>query len=148
MNKCKLFCLPYAGGSSLIFSDWKLTLNPHVEIIPIEFRGRGKRYHENFYDNILEAAFDMIKEMHMHIKDDTPYFFFGQSLGGLIIYEVLTILQNQGSNFPFHVFFRLFFLLISIKSKANFTNYRIGHSLKNCNDGQAYQTLLLKTLKC
>jgi medium-chain acyl-[acyl-carrier-protein] hydrolase len=37
----RLFCFPYAGGSSLIFRTWLDSLPTTVEVCPIELPGRG-----------------------------------------------------------------------------------------------------------
>jgi medium-chain acyl-[acyl-carrier-protein] hydrolase len=37
----RLFCFPYAGGSSLIFRTWVNSLPKSVEICPVELPGRG-----------------------------------------------------------------------------------------------------------
>ncbi|MBW4609133.1 MAG: hypothetical protein KME22_18490 [Hassallia sp. WJT32-NPBG1] len=39
----RLFCFPYAGGSSLIFRDWYDSLPPSVELCAIELPGRGRQ---------------------------------------------------------------------------------------------------------
>ncbi len=38
-----LFCLPYAGGSEVIYYKWKKYLNPSIQLEAIELKGRGKR---------------------------------------------------------------------------------------------------------
>ena len=63
MSKCQIFCLPYAGGSSLIYSDWRTLLSSHIEIVPIEMNGRGKRLVEPFYKDTQEAAEDILKQI-------------------------------------------------------------------------------------
>lgn len=105
MNKCKLFCLPFAGGSSLIFSDWKQALAKNVEIVPIELRGRGQRVQESFYSDIHEAARDVLDLIKPHVKDGSAYAIFGQSLGGLIAYEMLCLSVKERLALPAHVFF-------------------------------------------
>ena len=37
----RLFCFPYAGGSSLIFHTWASSLPKNIEICPVELPGRG-----------------------------------------------------------------------------------------------------------
>ncbi|MBK3496406.1 hypothetical protein JFL43_16375 [Viridibacillus sp. YIM B01967] len=56
-----LFCLPYAGGSESIYFKWRKHLHSSIQLIPIELRGRGKRFDENFYGSIKEAVDDRRK---------------------------------------------------------------------------------------
>ncbi len=46
-----LFCLPSAGGSAAMYREWKNSLNK-VQVVPIEYPGRGTRFSEPFADNI------------------------------------------------------------------------------------------------
>ena len=39
----RLFCFPYAGGSSIIFRSWLDKLPDNIEICPIELPGRGSK---------------------------------------------------------------------------------------------------------
>jgi surfactin synthase thioesterase subunit len=51
MQKLKLFCVPYAGGSAKTFLGWKKWLDPGIELIPVELAGRGARVKDQFYGN-------------------------------------------------------------------------------------------------
>ena len=44
MKKKNLFCIPYAGGSSIIYNSWHKFLDINFELFPVELAGRGKRY--------------------------------------------------------------------------------------------------------
>ena len=41
--KLRLFCLPYAGGSAVIYNNWFKSLPPEVEVCPVQLPGRGSR---------------------------------------------------------------------------------------------------------
>lgn len=56
----KLFCIPYAGGSEVIYYKWKRYLNSSIYLEPIELKGRGKRFNEDFYENLEEAVEDIL----------------------------------------------------------------------------------------
>jgi medium-chain acyl-[acyl-carrier-protein] hydrolase len=105
---CKLICLPYAGGSSLVFSEWRSLLPSNIEIVPIELKGRGKKSHEKPYEDVREAASDILEEIKPIILLN-PYCFFGQSLGGLIAYEILELIYQNRMPLPFHAFFSAIF---------------------------------------
>lgn len=42
----RLFCLPYAGGSALIYRYWAEYLPPWIELVPLQLPGRGTRVYE------------------------------------------------------------------------------------------------------
>lgn len=88
----KIFCLPYAGGSASIYSEWVSFYGENVEIIPIEYKGHGSRFCEPFYNCINEAAFDVAKK----ISEQKPknYAIFGHSMGCLIAVESAMLLQQ------------------------------------------------------
>ena len=82
-----LFCLPYAGGSEVAYYKWKKYLHPSIELIPIELKGRGKRFNEIFYESLEEAVDDIFE----NIKDkiiNNDYAIYGHSMGSLLSYEL------------------------------------------------------------
>lgn len=84
----KLFCIPYAGGSSLFYYQWIKYLDKRIELIPIELAGRGRRINESGYPSFNDMVEDIYRLMHPHIKDGSPFSIFGHSMGGGIIYEL------------------------------------------------------------
>ncbi|WP_243156380.1 thioesterase domain-containing protein [Clostridium sp. C8-1-8] len=38
--------MPYEGGSGAIYYKWKRYLSPSIKLVPIELKGRGKRFNE------------------------------------------------------------------------------------------------------
>lgn len=106
LKNIKLFCLPYAGGSSNIYSGWGKCLNHSIEIHPIELAGRGKRYTDYLYDNIEQATDDVYEIVEGNIGDSSfDYAIFGHSLGGLIAYELIHRIKLKAKRQPVHVFF-------------------------------------------
>lgn len=103
MSNIKLFCIPHAGGSAAFYSKWKDYINPSIEICPIELAGRGKRFKEDFYDNIDEA----VEDVYDIIKNDLDnnYAFFGHSMGSLIAYELSHYIMKLKNKPPEHIFF-------------------------------------------
>lgn len=104
MDKIKLFCLPYAGGSATAYYKFKRYLNDYIELRPVELAGRGRRIKIPLYNNIEEAVND-IYSMIKSEADGGPYAFFGHSLGSVLVYETLYRLKESGSGRPEHVFF-------------------------------------------
>ncbi|MCJ8173434.1 thioesterase II family protein [Clostridium botulinum] len=99
-----LFCLPYAGGSEVIYYKWKRYLNSSIYLEPIELKGRGKRFNENFYANLEEAVEDIFENIKDKILYD-EYAIYGHSMGGLLAYELYYKIYNENVKMPKHIFF-------------------------------------------
>ena len=103
MKKIKLFCFPYAGGSAVIYNSWKKYLSSSIELHPVELPGRGKRFTQPLYNNMQEAAKDLYELIKEEI-DDSPYAFFGHSMGTWVIYELMYKIKEYTHKDPVHVF--------------------------------------------
>lgn len=104
MSKIKLFCFPYAGGSAVIYNQWKQYLDPEIELIPIELAGRGKRIQESLYTDVpaaIEDVYGIVSKM----INGAPFALFGHSMGGMISYQLYQMLREKGKYSPTHVFF-------------------------------------------
>jgi surfactin synthase thioesterase subunit len=100
----KLFCFPYAGGSSSIFSKWKNYIRPDIEIKAIELAGRGKRIHEAHY-NDFDAVIDDVLTIIIDEVREGNYAFFGHSMGAKIVYELTKEILARELPGPEHIFF-------------------------------------------
>ncbi|PFZ09674.1 hypothetical protein COL63_21870 [Bacillus pseudomycoides] len=87
MKKTKLFCLPYAGGSAMMYYRWKNQLEKHIEVIPLELPGRGKRTGEPLISN-LEEIVDLLFHEIISQLDRSEVAFFGYSMGSLLAFEL------------------------------------------------------------
>ena len=54
--KFRLFCFPYAGGSSRIYRNWQDWLAPNVEVVSVELPGRGIHIRGRLIDNVEVLA--------------------------------------------------------------------------------------------
>lgn len=104
MNKIKLFCLPYAGSSAMIYQQWSKYMDKHIDLHPVELVGRGSRIDIPFYDSISDAVSDVCCSIKKYI-DDTPYAIFGHSMGSWIAFELYHELAKLGLHKPEHLFF-------------------------------------------
>jgi medium-chain acyl-[acyl-carrier-protein] hydrolase len=100
--KIRLFCFPYAGGSSNIFRRWSDNLPGTVEVCAIELPGRGMQIKLSPF-NRLEP---LVEELASVLKSnlDRPFAFFGHSMGGLISFELACLLRKQYDLIPNHLF--------------------------------------------
>lgn len=117
MKKIKLFCLPYAGGSSTIFSNWPKYLDKAIELVPIELAGRGERLLDPLYNDFEEMVEDIVAIVKSNA--DGEYAIFGHSLCGFAAYDVFRKLKASNSLLPKHLFFSGVCVphLVSIKKK-------------------------------
>jgi medium-chain acyl-[acyl-carrier-protein] hydrolase len=119
----RLFCLPYAGGSSAIYREWQKQVVPKVQICPVELPGRGRRSTESLPVSIPELASEIASSLHAHEK--TPFALFGHSMGAGIAYEIARNLEASGN--------RSLSCLIVSGSRAPFLP-RIKPALSNLSD--------------
>lgn len=113
-----LFCLPYAGGSEAVYYKWKNYLHPSIELIPIELKGRGKRFNEIFYESLEEAVDDIFGNIKEKIINN-EYAIYGHSMGSLLSYELYYEIEKMGIKKPKHIFFSGYRAPSIIKQKEN-----------------------------
>ncbi|OAT84675.1 hypothetical protein A6P54_02675 [Bacillus sp. MKU004] len=100
----KLFCFPYAGGSASVYHKWKRLINQNIEIIPIEFNGRGKKIsltHCESFEDLVRESFNEVKS---HLSDGEKYALFGHSMGGILVYELANKIFNSDLHNPSKIF--------------------------------------------
>jgi medium-chain acyl-[acyl-carrier-protein] hydrolase len=102
IHKIKLFTFPYAGGHSNLFRPWQKHLNEIIELWSVELPGRGTRLPEPLPDSIEEIVHDLVS---LFSNNKADYALFGHSMGAIIIYELLLVLNKYKLKMPLHVFF-------------------------------------------
>jgi medium-chain acyl-[acyl-carrier-protein] hydrolase len=105
MDKVKLFCLPYAGGSAaVIYNKWIALAPAVIEPIPVEIAGRGRRIAERLNTDIQAVVADVYDQL-LEQQTDEPFALFGHSMGSLVAYELYYFLQQKQARLPEHIFF-------------------------------------------
>ncbi|MDK1314036.1 thioesterase II family protein [Pseudoalteromonas ardens] len=110
--KLRLFCFPYAGGSPAIFMPWVGLLPNEVELVFVQFPGRGARMTETAYTDMQHKVDELLT--HQAYITEKPFAFFGHSLGSRVIFETTKRLVALGAPLPVH--------LIASGSRAPHTN--------------------------
>lgn len=82
MASFKLFCFPYAGGSSWVFRQLASHLRGHAEVIPVDLPGRGRRRAERCIDEWAELKAALTTELAPQMRE--PYALLGYSFGALV----------------------------------------------------------------
>lgn len=104
MKPIQIFCIPYAGGSSMIYSSWKKLAHSSIHIIPIELSGRGGRMGQPLYNSIAsDGVDDVFRSMEKHL-DGSPFAIFGHSMGTLFTYELSRRIHQRTGQLPVHIF--------------------------------------------
>ena len=98
----RLFCFPYAGGSSAIFRSWSRVINPDIEVIPAVFPGREFRLREPSFTQLEPLVEALTREIFSFL--DRPFAFLGHSMGALIGFELARRLRSERSLETDHLF--------------------------------------------
>lgn len=98
--RLRLFCLPYAGGSTLIFRKWQDAFPPAtgVEVCPVQLPGRGSRMHESPFSEWAPLVEAIVAALRPHF--DRPFALFGHSMGALLAFEVARLLRRKNQTGP------------------------------------------------
>jgi medium-chain acyl-[acyl-carrier-protein] hydrolase len=98
----RLFCFPYAGGTTYTYHNWQSLLPPEIEVCPVELPGRGVRIGEPPETRITCLVESMTPALLPYM--DKPFAFFGHSMGGLISFEFARELRKLRQPQPAHMF--------------------------------------------
>ena len=98
----RLFCFPYAGGSTLGFHTWPDSLPPTVEVCLVELPGRGTRLMESPFTRMSLLVQGIAQALFPYL--DKPFAFFGHSMGGLVSFELARLLSSEYGCSPVHLF--------------------------------------------
>lgn len=98
MKKTRVYCIPHAGGSAMVYNKWNEFAGNHIEIVPVELAGRGNRIREQLYETLEEAVDDVYRSIESKL-DDCPYVIYGHSMGSWIALELcFKIIQQKKSS--------------------------------------------------
>jgi surfactin synthase thioesterase subunit len=94
----KLIIFPFAGGSQYAFNDVKRLLSADVEIIGVDYPGRGKRMVEDVLDEIDQVVEDCYQTLKKELTGD--FIFWGHSMGASVAFLLTQKLLNNGDKLP------------------------------------------------
>ncbi|MDE1478770.1 hypothetical protein KKJ01_11155 [Xenorhabdus bovienii] len=83
----RIFCFPYAGGSSATFVPFAKKIKSNAEFLVIQPPGKGSRIREKPHNDMSH----LVEDIYANIKSllDKPYLFFGHSLGSRVAFELI-----------------------------------------------------------
>lgn|SRR5215213_1610629 len=100
--RVRLFCFPYAGGSTAIFHKWQQELPAWVDVFAVQLPGHGSRLGEAPVTNLFRLV-EMI-EPALGPYFNQPFAFFGHSMGAMISFELARTLRHKHGLEPLHLF--------------------------------------------
>lgn len=103
MKLLNVFCLPFAGGNKYSYRLYKENASSFLNIIAIDYPGRGARIAEPLLEDIDTLVNDVYNQVSKEIGD-TDYAIYGHSMGGLIAYLLTRVLIEKNHKAPSHLF--------------------------------------------
>ena len=99
--RARLFCFPYAGASAHNYFRWQSFMPADIELWAAELPGRGGRRTESFATNIDELAEQLADALEG--KLDAPFVFFGHSMGAILAFLCIRVLERRRGRMPAHL---------------------------------------------
>jgi len=96
--RCRLYCLPHAGGGAALFRTWPEGLPADVEVCPIQLPGREMRFTEPRFTSITRLVQTLAPLILPHLQK--PFAVFGYSMGALIGFELIRELRRLHAPAP------------------------------------------------
>jgi surfactin synthase thioesterase subunit/glycosyltransferase involved in cell wall biosynthesis len=97
-NSLRLFCLPPAGGGTLMYAGWKDALDRRTAVVPVRLPGRESRIAEPPIDDIRALVQPLCTAIAPHTH--MPFALFGHSMGAGIAFELAHALRRSGYPLP------------------------------------------------
>lgn len=88
-KKIQFFIFPYAGGSAVSLKLFIDMIYEEVDVVAVEYPGRGSRSKENFLNSFSDMIEDAADFCCNHRDDRLPYALMGYSMGSIIAYEIM-----------------------------------------------------------
>jgi surfactin synthase thioesterase subunit len=96
-----VICFPPAGGTAQIFEVWRAHFPKWIEVIGVEYPGRGTRVQEATVPDVGALADDLASRF--SLKTEGPFALLGLSMGALVAFDFATRLTQRGKP-PIHLF--------------------------------------------
>ena len=98
----RLFCFPYAGGSSTVFRSWTRGIHPLIEVAPARLPGREFRLSDEAFTHVEPLVEALTREIFPYL--DRPFAFYGHSMGAIISFELARRLRSERGLETDHLF--------------------------------------------
>lgn len=98
MNRYKIICFSFAGGSKYSFHAIKSLLPDHLEMVVLEYPGRGTLMTAPLLKDVDQLVDVLLEQMRPHLA--SPYLIYGHSMGGLIAWKMALKLRQELLRLP------------------------------------------------
>lgn len=88
----RLVCFPHSGGSAHIYAPWAAPLGSDVQLMAVQYPGRGDRFGETPVGSVREMSSFAAAELSR--LTPAPFALFGHSLGAVVAYETAIMLRD------------------------------------------------------
>ncbi len=102
-SKMNIVCLPFAGGNKYSYRLLKEAAPSFLNIICLEYPGRGSRIREPLMDD-TEVLMEDLYAQFCSVTTAGDYAIYGHSLGGLLGYLLTKRIVETGRKLPAHLF--------------------------------------------
>ena len=99
----RLFCFPYAGGTTHVYREWQQYLSPEIDVCLVHLPGRAHRINERPHTQIQSLIQEVADAIHQHIQTG-EFAFWGHSMGALISFELAREFRRRKYPAPVHLF--------------------------------------------
>jgi pyochelin biosynthesis protein PchC len=89
----RLICFPHAGGAASYFAPFAKAMPSSIDVLGIQYPGRQERLSERCIDSIEELRDAIVPQVEGWL--DRPVTLFGHSMGAIVAYEVVRVLEHQ-----------------------------------------------------
>jgi surfactin synthase thioesterase subunit len=102
MEKIRMICLPFAGGSKYSYYRYVKLAPEWLEVIPVDLPGRGARLNERLLTDMQAVVDDVLSNIRRYM--DSPYVLYGHSMGALTVLLLTRRIRKEGLRMPLHLF--------------------------------------------
>lgn len=99
----RLVCFPHAGGSAGAFFAFSAAAPAAVEVVAVQYPGRQWRRSEPAVTDIHELARG-VADVVLSVDDDLPVAFLGHSMGALVAFETVRLVEAEQPKKAAHLF--------------------------------------------
>ena len=92
----QLFLLPFAGGSAASFKNVVELLDERIDVITVEYPGRGTRSSEAFIEDFESLKDDVVDCIQNRRNENLPFAVLGYSMGSIMAYEIVADERIKG----------------------------------------------------
>lgn len=96
----KLFYIPFSGGKGNSFSVFQKKLGNDIQIIELDFPGRGKKKSEPVAESFDSLVDNLLIDVNDNIVDKSDYSIIGHSMGAYLAFEMVLKMQEKGLQLP------------------------------------------------